>query len=266
MCARVADDVNDFAVDPQAGAVAVPTDTGDIELLALADLSPLRTLQGGHSNIAGCARFRGDGGELFSGGFDERLVLWDPSNGKRRSVLAAKELLPDEASAEVGTTTQILNPPFILSLAVGPQDSLAVALGDGSLVALPYDQGRPPRGDAPWKARGGHSAPADAIAWLVPAAPGAKASPTLASAGRDCMLRLWAVGAPQRQPSRKQTRRKGYPSASAAASANTDEEDSTKPLASVSLREKPNSLAAASDGIFLVADTSSELTVFGLRG
>jgi len=235
--------------------VAVPTDAGDICLLATGDLSPIHILQGGHSNIAGSARFRGEGIELLTGGFDERLILWDPRNGKRRSILECREILPPE---EVAASNQIFNPPFILSLAVGSQQSLAIALGDGSLAAYPYEQGKPLRGEAPWKARGAHSAPADAVAWLEPASGGAKAAPTLVSAGRDCALHVWAVEAPRRQ----QTRRKNKGSAAV-----KDEEDDQgpKPLASIALREKPNALATASDGLVLVADVTSEVAIFKMR-
>merc|ERR1712137_335975 len=105
------------------------------------------------------------------------LVLWEPKSGKRRSILECRDILPPE---EVATTNQIFNPPFILSLAVGPQDSLAIALGDGSLAAFPQDpQGKPPRGEAPWKARDAHSAPADAVAWLSSVDAGAKDAPIL---------------------------------------------------------------------------------------
>ena len=63
MRVRAAEDVNDFTVAPDGCTVAMPTDAGDVEVLSTTDLSPLVNLKGGHSNIAGCARFRGDGSE-----------------------------------------------------------------------------------------------------------------------------------------------------------------------------------------------------------
>ena len=70
---------------------------------------------------------------------------------KHRPKHEVKNLLPkisaEEASANPG---QILNPPFVLSLASGdPDDALGVALGNGAIVAIPGDQ-KWRKGVAPW--------------------------------------------------------------------------------------------------------------------
>eukprot|EP00747_Dinoflagellata_sp_TGD_P019197 gnl/TRDRNA2_/TRDRNA2_127009_c2_seq2.p1 gnl/TRDRNA2_/TRDRNA2_127009_c2~~gnl/TRDRNA2_/TRDRNA2_127009_c2_seq2.p1 ORF type:complete len:350 (+),score=50.88 gnl/TRDRNA2_/TRDRNA2_127009_c2_seq2:68-1117(+) len=235
--AATSEDVNDFAVSPDGSMIAAPTDAGDTELLSTADLSSIRTLKAGHRNIAGAARFLAGGSELFTGGFDERILLWDPSTGKLRAKLEARKIFPpDDANP-----AQILNPPFVLGLAVSPSDQLAVALGDGSLIALPAER-KPLRTDAIWRARYGHSAAVDAVAWL-----GRSAEAVLASVGRDCMMRLWSVPA-------KGKRRGG------------DDEEAPQAMLAVQLREKPNALAGCGIDGLLLADTSSDISVFQVRG
>merc|ERR1712187_145783 len=137
--------------------------------------------------MGGVARFRADGKELFTGGFDERLLMWDPHNGKLRSKYEVRDLLPQEDVAEAGLGgNQILNPPFVLGLASGgPDDAIGVALGDGAVLAIPGGK-KPHRGAAPWAVCSAHSAATDAVAWLA----GTK---LLASAGRDGKLKLWQV-------------------------------------------------------------------------
>eukprot|EP00448_Togula_jolla_P033204 CAMPEP_0170627960 /NCGR_PEP_ID=MMETSP0224-20130122/32356_1 /TAXON_ID=285029 /ORGANISM="Togula jolla, Strain CCCM 725" /LENGTH=344 /DNA_ID=CAMNT_0010955207 /DNA_START=1 /DNA_END=1032 /DNA_ORIENTATION=- len=234
--ATACDDINDFAVSPDGRTVALPTDAGDVELLATADLKPERTLKGGHQNIVGAVRFRNGGKELFSAGFDEKLILWDPSNGKLRTRLAAQQLIQAEEATEAEQANQMFNPPFILSLSVGPRDELAAGLGNGDVLVLPLDR-RPPRGAAPWIARGAHAAAVDAVAWLSGSA-GAKSPSVLASAGRDCVLRLWTVPASLR-----------------------GEVSAAEPKAEVRLRDKPNMVCTTGSDTVIVADVSSDLSV-----
>merc|ERR1712187_304397 len=107
--------------------------------------------------MGGVARFRADGKELFTGGFDERLLLWDPTNGKLRSKYEVRDLLPEEDPDEAAAGgTQILNPPFVLGLATGgPDDAMGVALDDGAVLAFPGGT-KPHRGAAPWAVRCAH--------------------------------------------------------------------------------------------------------------
>jgi len=243
-CMSAGDDLNDFSVSPDGRVIAAPTDAGEIVIVSGTDLTAIRTLKGGHQNIAGCARFRADGAELFSGGFDERLVLWDPSNGKLRCKLEAKRLLPNKDVAEVGATLQIVNPPFVLSLAVGSNNELGVGLGDGSILVLPHER-KAPRGAASWNVMSAHTAPVDAVAWLHPIGAGSH-QPLLISAGRDRALRLWPVDL------RTSRRRDSEP-------------EPPQAVAVSSLREKPNAVACLGGDVVLVADTSSDVTVVRVR-
>lgn len=241
--ARAGDDINDFAVSPDGRLVAVPSDLGDVTIVSAADLTPQRTLAGGHTNIAGSARFRGGGAELFTGGFDQVLAFWDPHKGKLKQRCEVQQLLPEEEPSE--GRAQVCNPAFVMGLAVGPRDELAVGLGNGALLALPGDW-RPHRGEAPWCAPAAHASQVVSVSWLFGAtAASRRKAPILASAGSDCAVHLWSVEFPTR-------RRPGSVQVS-------------EPLASVRLPEKVNALACASEARLLVADTTNEISVLQVR-
>lgn len=264
--ASASDDINDFAVSPDGSIVAAPCDEGTIELFSTMDLKPLRTLKGGHQNICGVARFRADGNELLSGGFDQQVLLWDPSSGKLRSKYEVRELLPADDPEGESNPNQLVNPPFVLGFASGGvDDSLGVALGDGGILVLPGGR-RPHRGEAPWAVPQAHAAATDAVSWLGPG------SPLLASLGRDRILRIWNVdlnrgrGSSGSGGKRNKGGSRGGAAAGAAGYAGGDgSSEAVEPrfpaaAAEMGFADKPNALAAGRD-VVLVADTSSEVKV-----
>lgn len=264
--ASLIDDINDFAVT--VGLLAAPLDTGEIALLSLPELRLVRMLGAGgsgHGNIVGCCRFRAGGSELFTGGFDKQLAFWDPRNGKLRQKLDASDLLPpEEPGGDAAAPT--LNPPFVLSLAVGPGEELGVGLGDGSVLALAA--GRLPKSGlpAPWAVVRAHAHAADCVAWL-----GGSPKPLLCSAGRDRALRLWAPdteGGSRSSASSASGRRRGGRSSAATAAAD-DEEVAPPvglgPVASLALEEKPSALAAGTGEELLLADTAGHVTLIRAR-
>lgn len=268
LSAQLADDINDFAVSPDGGLVAVPCDDGSVELLSLSDLQRQRTLRGGHQNICSAARYRASGGELVTGGFDQRLLLWDPANGKLRAKHDARELFPAEESDEQPNPNQLVNPPFVLGLAAdGISDSVAVALGDGAVLVLLGGQ-RQQRRETPWVVPQAHAAATDGVTWL------GSGSSLLASAGRDRALRLWAVeGASPSSRGAAGRRRKGgrdvaavggYRDQGFCGDADVVDASCPKPVAQVQLVDKPNALAAGPT-LVLVADTSSDVMLLQVR-
>jgi len=235
------DDVGDFDVSEDGSMVACPTDAGTVELLSSDDLTLLKTLSGGHDNVASVARFRKGRSELVSGGFDEHVAQWDPKTSKLRHRLPVREWLE---KAEVGTdgVTQICNPPFVLALAVGAGEQLAAGLGDGTLLVFP----RGKLGAPSWMACG-HRHACDAVVWL-----GKTEEQVLASAGRDLTLRLWDARAapPPRLAKRKAAQAPGP--------------QSPVPTASLSLGEKVNGLVA-SGHILLLAEVGGHVSLVTCR-
>ncbi|CAJ1451484.1 unnamed protein product, partial [Effrenium voratum] len=108
---------------------------------------------------------------LASGGLDASVVFWQQS-GKGRKVPIAPDFSEDSAAAG---GAQLLNPPFVHSLAYFPDGSLAAGLGDGTIALL--------EGSKEKKRLRGHAA---AVAQVVCTPAG------LISAGNDLQVMLWS--------------------------------------------------------------------------
>jgi WD40 repeat protein len=156
-------DINSIAIHPKGHLLAAASDDGGVHLVDLSSILPIpgaprdspvntitnssdtsiintlqqppqrisnatRRLENGHDNIASTVAFRPNpisSGDLLSGGFDCELLLWEHTNGKRKSHYH----LGNSSNSPVG-----LNPPWIHSVAYacGGKKVLAGS-GDGSL-------------------------------------------------------------------------------------------------------------------------------------
>lgn len=76
-------------------------------------------------------------GLVISGGLDCQLVIWDTKTRKSLKVYNMSEVL-----AAVQKSNQVVNPPFIFSLALNPINpkQLAIGLGDYSVQILDIEE------------------------------------------------------------------------------------------------------------------------------
>lgn len=181
-CSR--DDINQVLIDPDGHLCAVAEDTGAVHLLDLNTWRVDKTLFGkaGHENICSSVAWKpGRSWCLVSGGLDAAVVFWQRS-GRGRKVQMKPDVGEESATA---TGPQLLNPPFVHSLAYLPDESLAAGLGDGTVALLdPVDRAEIAR-------LRGHSA---AVAQVVSAPFG------LVSAGNDLQVVLWSTDPSGRLP------------------------------------------------------------------
>lgn len=78
-----AEEVNCIAVSANGRIVAAADDSGEIAVIDIAAKSLIRTLKGGHTNIASGVLFPKDREwQVLSGGLDSQLMLWDFSSGR----------------------------------------------------------------------------------------------------------------------------------------------------------------------------------------
>ncbi|CAE7724426.1 WDR53 [Symbiodinium sp. KB8] len=172
------DDINQVAVDASGHLAAVAEDSGAVHLLDLNTWRVDKILGGknGHENICSAVAWKpGREWTLASGGLDAAVVIWQRS-GRGRKV----QMQPD-AGEESATSTggpQLLNPPFVHSIAYAPDgETLAAGLGDGTVVLVGSDQ----------RLRGHLAAVAQVL--YTPAG--------LVSAGNDRQVLLWSGSEPR---------------------------------------------------------------------
>lgn len=79
-----------LALTHQTGLLAVGVDDGDIALIARGERTPHRRLQGGHLQHVSALAFSPDDARLYSAGIDGRLVEWEISTGRSRTVSQGK--------------------------------------------------------------------------------------------------------------------------------------------------------------------------------
>jgi len=106
--------------------VAVSTDTGIVSVVDLStkEVSKMKT---GHGNVCGCIKFiPTKPKELVSGGYDQKLLHFDYTNG---NLLSEREIAP---YAPVGGIS--LSPPFIVSMAISLTGVLAAGTADGRIL------------------------------------------------------------------------------------------------------------------------------------
>eukprot|EP00913_Durusdinium_trenchii_P011222 g10539.t1 len=129
------DEINQISIDHAGHLCAVAEDAGPVHLLDLNTWRVDKTLAGkaGHDNICSCVAWKpGRDWTLASGGLDAAVVFWQRS-GRGRKVLMQQDLGEESATA---TGPQLLNPPFVHSLAYLPDETLAAGLGDGTVALL----------------------------------------------------------------------------------------------------------------------------------
>ncbi|CAK9020235.1 WD repeat-containing protein 53, partial [Durusdinium trenchii] len=118
------DEINQISIDHAGHLCAVAEDAGPVHLLDLNTWRVDKTLAGkaGHDNICSCVAWKpGRDWTLASGGLDAAVVFWQRS-GRGRKVLMQQDLGEESATA---TGPQLLNPPFVHSLAYLPDETLA---------------------------------------------------------------------------------------------------------------------------------------------
>lgn len=172
------EEINQVAVGSTGKQAAVADDSGAVHLLDLEGFRLERTLAGktGHSNICSSVAWRpGTGWGLASGGLDATVVLWKRTGKGHQIQMRFDEC---EESATNASSTQVLNPPYVHSVAYSHDGrNLAAGLGDGTIGLLDPDNGRVLR-----RHQGGHRA---AVPQVLYTAEG------LWSAGNDMELVCW---------------------------------------------------------------------------
>lgn len=129
------EEVNQVVVHPSGEFLASADDSGCVRVVRLKDKTTFKHLRRGHSNICSCVAFRPrQPWEVFSGGLDCLLLLWDFNRGKQRLACRAEV-------AAGASESQLFNPPFVHALAVPTRRELAnhvaAARGDGKVAV--YD-------------------------------------------------------------------------------------------------------------------------------
>jgi len=174
------EEINQLAVDGTGELVAVAEDSGEVQLLSLATWTRERTFGGkrGHDNICSSVASRpGRTWGVASGGMDAAVVLWS-RGGKGRVVRMQPDV--DDGSATSTGGAQLLNPPFVHSVAYSRDGrTLAAGLGDGTVALLDADSGAQRQ-----RLRGGHAA---AVAQVLYTPCG------LFSAGNDLQICQWGA-------------------------------------------------------------------------
>ncbi|CAE7039569.1 WDR53 [Symbiodinium natans] len=172
------DDINQVAIDAGGHLAAVAEDSGAVHLVDLNTWRVDKTLAGknGHVNICSSVAWKpGREWTLASGGLDAAVVLWQRS-GRGRKVQMQTDA--EEESATSAGGAQLLNPPFVHSIAYSPDgETLAAGLGDGTVALLGPEQ----------RLRGHLAAVAQVL--YTPAG--------LVSAGNDRQVLLWSGPEPQ---------------------------------------------------------------------
>ena len=196
------DDINQVAVSASGEHVATADDSGAVTVFNSSEGGRVRHIAQAHANICTCVAFRPRRPwEILSGGLDCHIALWDFSNGRPRTRIAAEA---EDAGSGEGGTGRMCNPPMVHALAVPSHRDwahwAAAARGDGCVAVYDMNaaadtkrskarKGQPPpaacviRGHASGV---GHVAFADGLA----GAGGGAACPLL-SAGNDRRLALW---------------------------------------------------------------------------
>jgi len=125
------EDINQVVVNSKGTTLAAADDSGSVCLINLEKNQLAKTLRNGHTNICNSVQFRPhQPWEVVSGGLDSRLLHWDYGTGRVKH-----NFVMESASDE--TDSQMFNPPYVYSVAVGDTDDYlsrqvtAVARGDG---------------------------------------------------------------------------------------------------------------------------------------
>jgi len=131
------DEINQLHIHPSGNYLALADDSGDVRIMDIQPHAgggkggaPFKTLSGSHSNLCSTAQFRPkQTWELWSGGMDSQVCVWDFSRGRCTHQLSM------QATSASTSSNQTLNPPFVNGLTFSHQGDTAVAAsGNGEIV------------------------------------------------------------------------------------------------------------------------------------
>ncbi|KAK2466708.1 hypothetical protein APHAL10511_000966 [Amanita phalloides] len=118
--------VNEIELNGNKTHIAFSTDAGVVGVVDLSSKAVLN-METGHTSVCGCVKFiLTKPKELVSGGYDQKLLHFDYTNG---NLLSEREMAP---YAPVGGMS--LSPPFITSMALSSTGILAAGTADGRLL------------------------------------------------------------------------------------------------------------------------------------
>jgi WD40 repeat protein len=162
-------EINDYGFGYSNGLIAVPADSGAIQLIHQSDFSPSGPpMPMAHSNIASTARFLPNDKNLITGGYDCNACTWKVDSGELRpdKHISISSLLPAEDPES--SKTQTINPPFVTSLNIFSNDVLSrsvIGSGDGSVIVVDSKRGKPDFRQLAWGGAQVHASACTATAW-----------------------------------------------------------------------------------------------------
>ncbi|KAF8735152.1 hypothetical protein AX14_002657 [Amanita brunnescens Koide BX004] len=125
LVAQPDDLVNEIGLNGNKTHIVFSTDAGIVGVVDLTTKEILR-MKTEHGNVCGCVKFiPTKPKELVSGGYDQKLLHFDYTNG---NLLSEREIAP---YAPVGGMS--LSPPFIMSMAMSATGILTAGAADGRL-------------------------------------------------------------------------------------------------------------------------------------
>jgi WD40 repeat protein len=157
-------EINDFCIGHDS--IAIPLDSGDVSKIDITSFQ-LKDSQSIHSNISAVVRYLPTGRNLVSGGYDCNLSTMksDPSLRLDQRVAASSLMITQQGDEN---PSQSINPPFVVSIEVGPSDDkLAIGCGDGSVIVSDLKKGgsRIETRRSAWGGSEIHSVSVASLAW-----------------------------------------------------------------------------------------------------
>lgn len=153
------DEINDFSFSDDGSLLVVPSDSGQISVIATGSFTETASVAA-HENIAAVGRFVPSGRQLVSGGYDCKLVGLKGNLEISRKI-SISSLIPVE---EDETPGQVVNPAFAVCIDTSA-DQVGVGCGDGSVVVLNTRKGKMDFSRIAWGGSHVHASAVAGIAW-----------------------------------------------------------------------------------------------------
>lgn len=130
------DEINEICFNEKGTFLAAADDSGEVKVFDVKQQQPtvFKTLRG-HKNLCSSVAFHPKlPWELFTGGFDCRLLSWDFSKARHTALF--------DPSTQEAKSAQSINPPFIHNISVSPSAQwLAAGLGNANVLLHRFSDG-----------------------------------------------------------------------------------------------------------------------------
>jgi len=238
------EEINQICVHPKSGQyLCAAMDSGAVAILDLQNRRVSKHLRK-HKNICAASIFHPrNPWDLVSGGYDQMLFFWDFSRGRLTSSFDMKNL---QITDQQGGVSQVINPPFVHSLAYTSDGRyLAAGLGDGTISLLDHRKRA-----CVLTLPEAHKA---AVSQVLFTNYENISSQSLISTGNDKVVNIWDV---------EYMLHNNPPTFSEKNLSYFNNEQCLKHQ--YSLEDKPNWAYFNSDGYLFIADTSCDISLFQL--